>query len=420
VKLSIAAAARELPDAPAIITRDRVLTFAECARALPSPSRAIIAHASVDTILAVYAALEAEQPLALVHAKLPADEQARQLDVPALSRELAFVLYTSGSTGRAKGVMLSRAAIIAAADASAAGLGWRSDDRWLSCLPMAHSGGLSIVVRCLIARKPVVLHDAELDATAVLELARTRRATLASLVPTQLAGFGDATPPSAMRAVILGGAAAAPALVAAAVARGWPILPSYGLTETFGQIATAREPGGAPVVLPGAQIIAGETLRVRGDMLATGYLGGAAIAPELVTADLGSVDADGTVHIAGRRDDVIVTGGEKVQPLDVEAVLAATPGVRTACAFGSPDDRWGAIVCAAIAVDAPFDLAAARASWHAALATHARPRRIAIVEQLPLLPSGKLDRRAIAQLRTEPIAYAGDETSIKISPGAVT
>jgi O-succinylbenzoic acid--CoA ligase len=403
---------------PAIITRDRTLTFSELV--LPPPVRAIIATPTIDTILAVHAALAAHAPLALVHAKLPADEQARQLDVGDVPPDTAFVLYTSGSTGRAKGVMLSRAAIIAAADASAAGLGWRDDDRWLSCLPMAHSGGLSIVVRCLLARKPVVLHDADFDAAAVLELARTHRATLISLVPTQLAALADAPPPPTLRGVILGGAAAAPTLVADAVARGWPILPSYGLTETFGQIATARVPGGLPVALPGVEIFARDTLCVRGPMLATGYLGGAAIAPELVTADLGSVDADGTVHVTGRRDDVIITGGEKVQPLEVEAAVCATPGVRAACAFAIADADYGAIVGVAIAVDDGFALDRARIAWHAALATHARPRRLAVVAQLPQLASGKLDRRAIAMLPTEPVVYvSGDETSTRISPGAV-
>lgn len=359
--LSITEAARDAGDRPAIITRSRTLTFAECARAIPQSERAIIATPSIETILAVYAALEANRPLGLVHAKLAPAEQARQLAaITALPDDAAFVLFTSGSTGAARGVVLSRAAIAAAADASAARLGWRDDDRWLSCLPMAHAGGLSIVVRCLAARRPVVLHEGDFNVAAVSALAQRARATLASLVPTQLAALVDHNV-HALRAVVVGGAAAAPSLVAGAVARGWPILPSYGLTETFGQIATALEPGGPPVALPGVEIRARETLCIRGPMLATRYLDGAPIAPELVTADLGTVGADGTVHILGRRDDVIVTGGEKVHPLEVEAVLATTPGVHAACAFAVTDARWGHVVGVAIATDASFDQVAALA-----------------------------------------------------------
>lgn len=411
--LSIAAAAREAGDRPAIVTRDRTLTFADCAAAAaaidPVPS-SLVAVPSVATVLAVHAALEVQQPLALVHAKLAPDERVRQLaavDGHALPAGTAFVLFTSGSTGAARGVVLSRAAIAAASAASAARLGWRDDDRWLSCLPMAHAGGLSIVVRCLAARRPIVLHEGDFDPHAVLELARARHATLASFVPAQLAAFVElrAVPPPTLRAAVLGGAAAAPTLVEDAVARRWPILPSYGLTETFGQIATALDPGGVPIALPSVELVADETLHVRGPMLATGYLGGPAIAPELVTADLGTVDADGAVHVHGRKDDVIISGGEKIHPLAVEAVLTATPGVRAACAFAVADARWGHIVAAAIATDAAFVPDDARTRWHAALPSHARPRRLAVLAELPLLPSGKLDRRAIATLPTVPMVY---------------
>ena len=160
-------------DDAAIITRDRTLSFADCVRVLPSPVPSIVAAPSIDTILAVYAALDARRPLVLVHAKLPAAERARQLaSITALPDDTAFVLFTSGSTGAARGVILPYTAILAAAAASAARLGWRDDDRWLSCLPMAHAGGLSIVVRCLVARRSIVLHDGEFDPYAVLELVR--------------------------------------------------------------------------------------------------------------------------------------------------------------------------------------------------------------------------------------------------------
>jgi O-succinylbenzoic acid--CoA ligase len=139
-------------------------------------------------------------------------------------------------------------------------------------------------------------------------------------------------------------------------------------------------------------------------MLATGYLGGAPIAPAFTTADLGYL-ADGALHIAGRRDDVIITGGENVHPSAIEAVLSTTPGVRAACAFGLPDDRWGQIVAAALVIDPAFDARAAADHWRAALPAHARPRRLALTAGLPVLPSGKVDRRASAQLPTAVIEY---------------
>jgi O-succinylbenzoic acid--CoA ligase len=402
VTLSIVAAAADAGDAPAIITATRALTFAECAGAVP-PSRTLVATPNIDTLLAIYAALEAQHPLALLHAKhVEVARESALVAAAALPDDTAFVLFTSGSTGPARGVVLSRAAIVAATTASR--LGWRAGDRWLCCLPLAHAGGLSIVVRCLAARTPVVLLDGDFDPDRVLALACDARATLLSLVPAQLAALADRAAPPALRAVLLGGAAAAPSLVARAVAAGWPVLPTYGLTETFGQVATATEPGGPPIVLPGVTITAADTLRIRGPMLATAYLDGEAIAPELVTADVGTLAGD-ALHVRGRRDDVIITGGENVHPVEVEAVLAATPGVRAACVFGVPDARWGQLVAAAIVADRELDLDAARARWHAQLPAHARPRRLAHVAELPHTPSGKIDRRRAAELATTALEY---------------
>ncbi|MEO8846956.1 MAG: AMP-binding protein [Kofleriaceae bacterium] len=406
MKLSIRAAAAEHGERAAIITRERTWTFAECAATIVDEDH-VVAEPSVATILAIYSALEAQRPLALIHAKQPAEaraEQQRAFAAAEVPTDTAFVLFTSGTTGTSRGVVLSRAAIVAAAAASEARFGWRDDDRWLLALPMAHAGGLSIVVRCLIARKPVVLHEGDFDPARVAELIAIAHTTLASLVPAQLTELVG-MPHALLRAVVLGGAAAMPALVDAAVAAGWPVYPSYGLTETFGQIATATRPGGPLVVLPGVTISTADTLTIRAPQLATSYLGGPAIAPELVTSDLGELDDDGTLRVLGRRDDLINTGGEKVHPLDVERVLTTTPGVRAACAFGVADERFGRVVAAVIVGDERFDRASALEHWRHALPSYARPRWLARVDNLPLLPSGKPDRRAIAALPIEVVAY---------------
>jgi o-succinylbenzoate---CoA ligase len=380
---------------------------AELAPQRPLTATAIVAAHTDETVAAIRAAFAERRPLALIHAKAAPAEQARQRALIANARLLpddAIVLFSSGSTGPPRGVVLSRQALIGSAQASAWHLGWRDDDCWLACLPLAHAGGLSIVIRCLLAEKPLLLGEAsDID-----------RVTIASLVPAQLAQLLDDPawrPAPQLRAVLLGGAAAPPPLIAAALARGVPVLPTYGLTETFGQVATARVPGGPPVPLPGVEIAAGTReapapIRIRGPMLASRYLDGAPIAPELVTADLGFVD-DGALTVVGRGDDVIISGGENVHPTQVEAVLAATPGVRATAAFGVADARWGQLVAAALAVSPAFDRDAALAQWHAQLPPHARPRRLALVDELPCLPSGKLDRRRIAALATVAIDYAG-------------
>ncbi len=349
-----------------------------------------------ETVEAIHAALDQRRPIALLHAKLPAHELARQraaIEQATFADGDAIILFTSGSTASPRGVVHTRASIDAAAHASWEHLGRRESDRWACILPMAHAGGASIVVRC---RAAGIAIDLELSPAA----------TLLSLVPAQLAAL---EPSPSLRALLLGGAAASPDLVTAAVGRGIPVFPTYGLTETFGQIATARVAGGPLVPLPGVELEGGtrarpDRLRVRGPMLAARYLDGERIAPELVTADLGFLE-DGILHVIGRADDVVISGGENVHPAQVESVLAATHGVREAVAFGVPDDQWGQIVAVVIAVDDTFVVDAALASWHAQLPPHARPRRLASVRELPRLPSGKLDRRAVATTPTAAIDY---------------
>jgi o-succinylbenzoate---CoA ligase len=420
-ELSIFAAAREVPEQIAIEVASRSLTFAACAAAIeagPPPPAAIVATPSIETVLAVYAALAAHRPIALLHHRLAAEEAQRQralIERATLPADAAVVLFTSGSTGAARGVVLSRQALSAAADASARHLGWRDADRWLLALSLAHAGGLSIVIRCLAARRPIVLCDRDFDRELVAQL--LERCTLASLVPTQLAALLDDPtwhPPAGLRAVLLGGAAAPRALLEHAARRDVPFLTTYGMTESLGQLATALpqragDPSAPLIPLPDVAFEAGlpfapRPIVVRAPMLATCYLDGAPIAPAFTTADLGTFDGI-ALQVAGRSDDVIITGGENVHPAAVEAVLAATPGVRTACVFGVRDERWGQVVAAALAVGPAFEARAAAAHWHAALPPHARPRRVAICLALPVLPTGKVDRRIAATLPSAVVDY---------------
>ncbi|MCW5809034.1 MAG: hypothetical protein KIT31_42165, partial [Deltaproteobacteria bacterium] len=143
-----------------------------------------------------------------------------------------------------------------------------------------------------------------------------------------------------------------------------------------------------------------------GHVDADGHVEHEAIAPELTTGDLGHVDGDHHVHVAGRADDVIVSGGAKIHPAAIEAVVTTSPGVRAACAFAVADPRWGHVVGLAIAADPlSFDPPTAFAHWHAALPAHARPRELAVAPALPLSPTGKPDRRAAAQLPRTPVRY---------------
>ena len=368
-----------------------------------APLRAGLDSASVD---AITRALVERRPIGLVHDRLPPEEQAAleaRLAAAPVPDGTAVVVFTSGSTGRPKGVVLSRAAVDAAIAASAAHLGSRADDRWLLLLSPAHVAGFGVIARSLALGAPPALADAGDPSVS-----------LVSMVPAQLARLlDDATwrPPPSWRAVLLGGAAASSELVSLSRARGVPVLTTYGMSETCGQIATCppglTPPDGAVgTPLPGVHVDAGTRaapalITVRTPAAFTGYLDEPRPDPvAVVTSDLGFVE-DGWLHVVGRADDVIITGGEKVHPLAVERALARIPGIAAACVVGLPDPTWGQLVAAAVVAAPGSDPAALRSAIDAlALAPHARPRRLVFLVDLPLMPTGKVDRAAVARTLT--------------------
>lgn len=425
--LSIFAAAREAGRRLALRTQAGDFTFAELADlaqariamlgrvardTVPYP---VIGSNTIETVVTLYALLERRVPALLVHPRLTEPERERLLagarrlrTVPA--PDIAAVVHTSGTTGTPRAALLGRAAFLASAEASAANLGWQDDDCWFLTMPLAHVGGFSILTRCLMARRCVAL-ESHFDADAFPSIVAQRGVTLVSLVPTMLTRVLDAhpewSPAPKLRAILLGGAAASARLLGRSRRRGLPILVSYGMTETCSQITTtpyaarfdpARECVGA--ALPGMEVrVRAEQIEVRGSTLMHGYWGEAPLAEGawFPTGDLGAIDADGRLRIHARRQDLIVTGGENVYPVEVEEVLESIPGVRAAAVFGVPDETWGQIV-AAVLVGDPDVATTARIAQRvdAQLAPHKHPRRLCFVPELPQTRGGKLDRPALA------------------------
>ncbi len=453
--LSITAAAEECPDRAAIVTETSTITYRDLAERVRRVARwigeqpgsrrgvAIVATLRPATIVALDALMELGIRAVLLHPRLTAPERAelvRTADVDlvldeAWGEEQAFdasdggaealplgreieteaplaMLFTSGTSGVSKGVVLSRRAFLASAAGSAENLGWLDDDRWLLCMPLAHVGGLSVIVRCLVARRTVVLAPWTGSVPALLGAIASCRATLLSLVPTMLRRILDDEPgyafPAHVRAVLLGGDAASPALLRDAAARGVPARTTYGMTEACSQVTTQR-PGeelsadaGRPLRGVELRVVAGE-IQVRGPTLMSGYF-----PPErfpspfleggwLPTGDLGEIDSAGKLHVHGRKSDLIITGGENVDPNEIERVLRGCPGVAETCAFGVADETWGQIVAAAIVPAGDLRLGDVARFVADSLAAHKRPRKVAIVEAISLNATNKVDRRATAR-----------------------
>jgi len=363
-------------------------------------------------------------------------------------------LWTSGSGGSPKVVGHSWSGLIANARAVNQRVGFDADSVWLATLAWAHVGGLALIPRAAAAGAALAFGSARFDASTALARLREQRVTHVSLVPAMAHRLIERAepPPATLRVALVGGAAMPPAVTARAIAAGWPISLTYGMTEAGSQIATASpeesrtQPSCVGLPLANAEIriesaknrhaaeehdtamdrgpadhrsaaedrdtaaddsvanIAepGEVY-VRGSGLFLGYLGEPARDPEawFATGDLGHLDQDGRLRVTGRRSARIVSGGTNVDPLEVEAEIARHPDVRDACVIGVPDPAWGEIVSCVVAADRVdrADLETDLDAWTKQRLSGARvPRRWKIVEALPRTATGKVDRARVRDL----------------------
>lgn len=481
--LSIFHAAKAAPNREALVCDGLRLSFSELAaraqarieqlRALGWVSAdvrpiALLVDQSLAMFECLYALLAAGIPLLPIHPRLTAPERQfliassgahalldaaglppitpqRALNAeapPPDARALAFV-PSSGSTGTPKLVELSRRAFQALAHADAQRVPPVESDRALLCMPLSHVGGLSVVIRALTARRCCVVFRAPSSGLlgSVSELAGTlidERISLLSLVPPVLARLLRERPSIAeqapLRALLLGGQACPPELFAEACARKLPVLPSYGLTEMCSQVTTQLLPpnprsavrhglvsSGFP--LDGVELkIVNEAIHVRGPTLFTRYVGQHLELDDsgfFATGDRGELDPKLGLFVYGRESELIISGGENIDPTEVEHALLACGGLEAACVFGVPDAEFGQRVAVALepsladgASAATFDERELLAALDQRLAPFKQPRLVSSFERLPRLASGKLDRAKIRTL-AEPCLRAASRTSRK-------
>jgi o-succinylbenzoate---CoA ligase len=325
------------------------------------------------------------------------DDAIRPASGRPVSPETMFVFHTSGTAGTPKLVELGREAVRYVVAASNTLLGATRDDVWVGCLPPAHIGGMLVLLRALLLGTRIEVIQ-RFDPVAVGE----RPGQFISLVPTMLSRLLEAAVDlSPYRAILIGGGGLRAGLRARAEASGARIVETYGLTESCGGVVYDGTP------FPGTHVrIVDGIIELGGPSLMTGYLHepaatAAALTSDgwLRTGDAGRVDDHGALHILGRVDELIDSGGEKVWPQEVEAALSTHPAVREVAVAGREDSEWGGrVVAFVVPADpgAPPTLAELRDHASATIARFKAPRELVLVEALPRTASGKIRRGALA------------------------
>jgi len=367
---------------------------------------------------------------------------ADRLPLVARPDDIACLLFTSGTTGASKCCILGQQELWRVAITMNAEMRCGSDDRGLINMPMFHFGAIGIIGG-LHARGGTVVLQKRFDAAEAVALAAAERITVLHLAPVMLQALLDEIglrqTLGSVRTVVY---AAAPITIAT-LRRALSLLPRAGFLNLYGQTegivsGLPREfhaldtpeaagrlgPVGFP--FPGVRArVVDENCRempvgepgeivVQSDSLFRGYWDDQAATVEtlrdgwLHTGDIGRFDERGLLYLVDRKKDVIITGGENVYSPEVENALSGLDEVAECAVVGVPDDRWGETVCAVVVLRPGTALTLKTVQQHArqTLAGYKVPRRLAIVDELPALPSGKVDKKRLRTVLAEDTGFS--------------
>ncbi|GAA1832858.1 class I adenylate-forming enzyme family protein [Actinomadura chokoriensis] len=352
--------------------------------------------------------------------------EAEPVPVGHGEEDLAAVLFTGGTTGRSKGVMLTHRNLTAAAAMAATADDARPEDVSLVTLPLSHGFGLiAFLVTYLRPLRLLVRRRFAPDDFAAT--VQAEEVTAADVVPAMLQGLLDrghvhSGALRSLRTLYVGGAPCPPDLIET-VEDALPVrvIEGYGLTES-GTLIAGDSPsrphrrGSVGIPFEGVEVRIVEPdgrdappgrigeIIVRGPAVMAGYWRDEAATAEAIrggwlhTGDLGSLDDDGHLRIAGRRKELIIRGGFNIHPADLENAIRTCPGVTDVGVAGLPDRTRGERVVAAVVGTCTAE--DVHRHCRDRVAGPKRPDEVVITERLPLTPVGKLDRNALVAALT--------------------
>jgi O-succinylbenzoic acid--CoA ligase len=331
------------------------------------------------------------------------------------NNDTAVIIFTSGSSGKPKAVMLSFENLMQSALIGNKVLEINSKDRLLASLPFYHIGGFSIIIRTLMFGSSLLIPNS-LSGNDLIESLKLFKPTITSLVSNQLKKLVDEkiTPPKELRLILLGGGFFSKGLILKAVSQGWKTAKVYGSTETSSFItfmnfeeSKIRPAASGKAISPNRILITDQgEIAILSPSLMKGYYNNK---DEDVlklkdgffyTGDIGYVDNEGYLYIKAKRNDLIVSGGENINPIEVEKQILTHPKVIEVSVVGVEDKEWGQIVSAAVILKENENLTEdeLKTFLKKKTASFKIPKQIIFVNNLPKTELGKVQREKVRKL----------------------
>ena len=350
------------------------------------------------------------------------------LDLPGKDineNNTALILFTSGTSGNPKGVQLSFHNLKTSFNNSNTVLKHAPYDKWIASLPFYHIGGFSIIARTLLSGASLIITLGS-KTEDLVDAIVTHRPTFLSLVSKQLKRLINMgiRPNNELKYVLLGGGYIEDSLIDEAINAGWPIGKVYGSTETSSLITfldckkenNKKASAGKPLANNQIFIVNGEK-----ELFPPNNMGEIAIKSEscakvyynypaetnikfrdglYYTGDLGYIDEEGYLFIDSRMDDLIISGGENINPLEIETALLEFTGIQNASVFGQEDNEWGHIVSAAIIPVPGFNISETELKnfLQKKISSFKLPKKYYFMNQFPMGPLGKVQKNKLKEI----------------------
>lgn len=318
---------------------------------------------------------------------------------------VAVYMNTSATSGSFKTVPIKWKQFCAHARASCETIGMSEEDNWLMVLPMFHVGGLAILIRSLFNGTAITVME-RFDPRLMLEMIHTGRVNMVSAVPTMLGDIIDDVTKHSLRVLLVGGEFIPDDLVSRCIRMRIPIYKTYGMTETTSQATTLPVLSHPEKILSVGRPLDGVEIRIdapddkgvgeiliKGPVLMDGYVGMSGIGSDFRTGDIGRIDEDGFLYVLGRKNNVIISGGENIYPKEIENLLHNHPAVKECAIVPVKDSKWGE--SPVLYVAASIDEQSIQAYLKTKIAGYKMPREIIRMDELPKNSTGKIMRSAL-------------------------